>query len=369
MAVKSEIWKQCEADPTIARKWVNARLEGALQDIIDKCVEINATPDDLKRWMQYQPGDVLVYLRDHFDLDFSRWIVTDPPPPDSTAQLLFSSGFEGSVRIAAPTDFSGTSGWQDIIGTDSVTGYSWPPSIWGGGGRFQLLVDAPVTEQTVGTYMTNQIRDVVGRDGGQTRALYNAIMQSGSSGTGGQGGGSTQNPYVLLPASESGDLYIGYWIKFQQDLVLKMTPQTWRVLFEWKTRGDYRVICQVVTYGGTPWWQIIGDNNANGGLPYQRFWEVQTKSVPVPIGEWFKFEAFWHRSAGNDGRVWMAVNGHVIADHAGPNVGVNGAAINRIMLTNLYTGGAYPIYQWLDDVEIWNGFPPQNGGNPPYAPH
>jgi len=38
------------------------------------------------------------------------------------------------------------------------------------------------------------------------------------------------------------------------------------------------------------------------------------------------------------------------------------------MMPNLYAGGSYPIYQWVDDLEIWNGFPPV-GNNPPYAPH
>jgi hypothetical protein len=38
------------------------------------------------------------------------------------------------------------------------------------------------------------------------------------------------------------------------------------------------------------------------------------------------------------------------------------------MMPNLYTGGVYPAYHWIDDIEIWNGFPPV-GNNPPYAPH
>jgi hypothetical protein len=39
-------------------------------------------------------------------------------------------------------------------------------------------------------------------------------------------------------------------------------------------------------------------------------------------------------------------------------MGVNKAPINRIMVSQLYTSTAYPIYQWIDDVEIWDGFPP-----------
>jgi len=39
-------------------------------------------------------------------------------------------------------------------------------------------------------------------------------------------------------------------------------------------------------------------------------------------------------------------------------VGVNNASINRIMLSTLYCSTAYPIYQWIDDVVLWDGFPP-----------
>ncbi len=38
-------------------------------------------------------------------------------------------------------------------------------------------------------------------------------------------------------------------------------------------------------------------------------------------------------------------------------------------MPNLYSDTPYPIYQWIDDVEIWDGFPPVTGNNPPYAPH
>jgi hypothetical protein len=53
----------------------------------------------------------------------------------------------------------------------------------------------------------------------------------------------------------------------------------------------------------------------------------------------------------------MAGNGQVIFDHYGPNRGVNNAPINRIMMPNLYSSAPYPIYQWVDDVQIWDGFP------------
>jgi hypothetical protein len=279
----------------------------------------------------------------------------------SGARLIFSTGFEGSTALESPNNCFSTGCWQNLVGTDSVTGFSWPPSL--GSLRFQMLVGTSVTASTVGNYITNQIQTVTGHKGTSTRAMYSVLKQKGGSYC------CTQDTFVLQPTSEPGDLYISYWMKYQPNLIESLNNQ-WRMLFEWKTAGDYRVTARVVTYGGAaPYFIVIGDNEANGGLTYQRFWEIQNKTVPVPIGEWFKFEVFWHRSSGSDGRVWMAVNGRVIADRRGPNIGVNNKPINRIMMPNLYTGGVFPAYHWIDDIEIWNGFPPSNGNNPPYAAH
>ena len=287
---------------------------------------------------------------------------TLPPGPP---KLLFSSGFEGSTALGAPGDCYGRGCWQNILGIDSSTGFPWPPNIWGGGPtRLQLIADAPVDATSVGNYMFNEIQTVTGHDGNPTRALYQRMSQSGCCGANPQGGHPAQDAFTLQPAGEKSDLYIRYWLKYQPDLAQSLVPPNWRVLFEWKTTSDYRVIVSAVTWGldangvNVPLsWEIIGDNVA-GSLPQQRFWDVYNTTVPVPVGEWFKFEVFWHRSSGNDGRVWMAVNGQPIVDHSGPNIGINNAPIDRIMMPNLYSGGSYPIYQWVDDVQIWDGFPP-----------
>jgi len=287
--------------------------------------------------------------------------------PSSGGTLLFSSGFEGSNALLAPSACWGTGCWQNIIGIDSITGFAWPPNIWGGGGTyFQLLADATVDATTVGNYMVNQIQTVTGHGGNPTQALYSDIQQSGCCGTN-PGGGATQDPLMLLPVSETSDLYIRYWLKHQPNLADLMgvgqvgTGWNWRVVFEWKTAGDYRVIAMIkrdpYLNGGNLYWNIVGDNEANGGLPYQKFWESNNMQVPVPAGEWIKFEVFWHRSGGNDGRVWMAANSQVLVDHYGPNMGIYNAPINRIMMPNLYSSTSYPIYQWVDDLQIWDSFP------------
>ena len=88
------------------------------------------------------------------------------------------------------------------------------------------------------------------------------------------------------------------------------------MVFEWKTSGDYRVIAQIVTYSGSPQWEIRGDNFANGGLPTQVFWR-SNPTARVPIGNGPSSRCSGTASAGSDGRVWMAVNGQTLIDRRG----------------------------------------------------
>jgi len=279
------------------------------------------------------------------------------------------------TALSPLSNFFGTGAWQGIVGADTTTGFTWPLNVWGGTTQFQLIAGTSVDATTIGNYIVNRIDTVTGHRGTPTLALYSQMTQ--------MGGAFTQDAFILQPASEQGDLYISFWMKLQPDLLQMMTPQNWRALFEWKTAaggvypdGDYRVIAYVASWGdgcggvkpnGALFWQVKGDAFPTSG--HQEFWRVDNCSIAVPTGDWFKFEVFWHRSSGADGRVWMAVNGQVIAEHLGPNMGIYNAPINRIFMPNLYSGSAYPIYQWIDDLEIWNGFPPATGNNPPYAPH
>jgi hypothetical protein len=319
-------------------------------------------------------------------------LAAQPAPAPTTAQRLFASGFEGTTAIVPPNqaNFWGTGGFTDITGTDDTTGFTWPPSIWGGGGgRFLFLTDPLVVAAAdVGSYMFNRIETVTGPKGNQTKALYQEISRN-VNGTEPMGGSPTTNLFSIHPSGETSDLYISYWIKFQPDLVEKMNNLpagggivnggTWRAFFAFKTgtqrpvvgplnapynNGDYRVEVYVMTYGGgTPYWQVLADNSAGGGAPLVNNWVVQNRTVPVPVGEWFKFEIFWHRSNAADGRVWVAINGSVIADRYGPNMGAWNLPINRISAPTVYTGSRMPVYQWVDDLEIWNGFPPSGSGH------
>jgi len=303
--------------------------------------------------------------------------VSTPPASGTTpASLLFWSGFEGAVTPGTPFDCYGNGCWQEIIGTDSTTGFTWPPKVANSSGRFQLLTNSgsQPSPTSVYNYMRNEIQTVTGPKGSSTRALYSKIDQSGCCGTDPQGGGSTQNPYLLFPTSDLKDFYVSFWIKLQADLAQKLHEgDAWRPMFEFKTTDtDYRLTIGVLAYNGaTPYWEVKTDSYAP---TRQTFWAVTTRDqLAVPGDKWMKLEIFWHRSSGPDGRVWVAVDGKTIADKSGPTMGPNKSPINRIMLTQLYSGSPYPIYQWVDDVQIWSTFPTVSSGdawyNPPYAPH
>ncbi len=282
------------------------------------------------------------------------------------ARLLFWSGFEGEVAIGAPHKCYASGCFQDVRGNDAVTGFRWPPK-FATRAVFQARSGTPSDPATITDYIVNEIQTVTGRSGAPTRAQFSLIKQNPCTGTAGQRGCSTQSAFLLRPAAEPEELYISFWRKLQPDLLEKFErTNAWHVVFEWKTAGDYRVIAQIMDRGGAPFWRVRGDNDANGGLPKAEFWRVENRTVRVPIGVWFKFEVFWRRSDAADGRVWMAVNGQKIADRYGPNVGALGAPIDRIMFLQLYSGAAYPVYQWTDDVQIWSGFPDARPGQPWY---
>ena len=302
-------------------------------------------------------------------------LLAERPP-----NLVFWSGFEGPLKLLKPTDCYRKGCFQQLIGTDSATGFSWPFRILGGDNKFQLLVDGPrPTPETVGQYMVNELRTVIGHKGKPTQALYSEVRQSGCCGIHSQGGRATQNVFHIFPGAEPGEMYISKWVMLQPDLLDKLhSGDGWRSIFEWKEgvrdNGQFRIQLQVIAYNGGPLtWMTKWDNLAGPVPRMEEYHRKYNRTVPVPVGKWFKLEIFWHRSTGRDGRAWFAVNGQVIDDHYGPNIGPNGTQVGRIMVSQLYSGSTYPIYQWMDDVQIWKGFPTASPGDPwydpPYAPH
>lgn len=277
-----------------------------------------------------------------------------------------------ATTLYAPYIAYSTAGWQNITGINNVTGKSEPITPWGATqSGFDMIASEPVTLSTLSSYMTNEIQQVAGPNGNQIYALFQNLKKSNA---GPPTWGSSQDAFMIRRAlvdsgkqGDTGDVYYSFWFKFQGDLHTQLgtgNGDNWRVMSEWKTGGlnntwksDYRIATGIHQDSkGNLFWKSQGDNVANG-IPTQKIYWQYFSNVPVPVGQWFKYEVFWHRSSGNDGRYWAAVNGQAIVDHIGPNMGDYNLPINRIFLNNAYSGGKAPIQQWTTDLEIWNGFP------------
>jgi hypothetical protein len=334
----------------------------------------------------------IVSEQEFFNLDSIIFAPAATPQATSSAKLLFHTSLEGAISMqpVAAADCWGVGCWKRMTGTDSVTGFPLPSTL--GGGTSMFLLDSDpivVTPATVESYLYSSYETVAGHTGATTKAVRQQISRN-LNGTEPMGAQGLQNEFMFLPKDAMTDLYVSYWLKLQPDMVEKMNNLpagpgidrggTWRGIFALKTgtktangaaqnNGDYRIEAYVNTYGGgAPYWCLLGDNNAGSGAAPVTYWKIENRNVPVPVGQWFKLEIYWHRSAGSDGRVWMGANGKTIADYRGPNMGASNLPINRIMAPMLYSGQRMPAYQWFDDLEIWDGFPPA-GSNPPYAAH
>lgn len=327
------------------------------------------------------------------------------------AQLLFHSKWESGSTLHAPQDCITSSPylcWQWISGTDYSVWWTWPPQVWGsqsaygGGTVFQLISDIQgVTTTTIKDYIFNRIVTVHEHNGNLTnKALYSQIS-AGPNGQNPIGSSSTQNSLQIFPTSSSqGDLYISTWVRFQPGMLANMTGLdtstpgiyanggTWRGFFALKTgslapagdfpgdNGDYRIEAYIATGCNPAWisaqippctgpnpnpapfWIVVADNSAGGGYPLTNAWQATNTTIAIPDdGSWNRLQFFLHRSSGSDGRFWMAINGQTLIDRYGPNTGAAALPINRIMPTLLYTGGRLPVYQWIDDIEIWDGLP------------
>lgn len=306
-----------------------------------------------------------------------------------SAGMIFKTSFGNGADVVLnpPTSITDFQAWQRFSGTDTASGYSFP-FISGLGAKSEMILQligpygynrVALNSSNVNTYFGNKIQTVVGPKGNMVRELFLNLAQKDEP----VGQAGSQVPFLInrpWTIGDTGDVYLSFWYKFPADLASKLDPLVssgnWRVLFEWKTggyentyKGDYRMQTTVLKgKDGTLHWISAWDNNANmsaktdknkDGSPwsFKTFWSESNYTVPVPVGKWFKFEVFWHRSTGSDGRYWVAVNGQTLFNHSGANMGDYGLPINRIMVNNAYSGGLGPVEGHLTDLHIWNGFP------------
>ncbi|SDW36567.1 hypothetical protein, partial [Nitrosomonas oligotropha] len=168
-----------------------------------------------------------------------------------TANLLFKSNFGAGVSLTSPTGYYTNGAWQYLTGTDRETGYSWPVKALGANlSGIQLITSDPVDSSTIGNYITNEIRQVIGPKGDLVNELFHNVKIKGDLGQ-----ADSQAPLVInrpWTIGDVNDLYITYWFKYESDFPSKLTRDVpgagWRDMFAFKTggylndwRGDYRV--------------------------------------------------------------------------------------------------------------------------------
>ena len=254
--------------------------------------------------------------------------------------LLFSSGFEDNVYIDE-TAYEDNEDYRFIRGKDEETGFSWPINILGSSESAIHYVDDDNHKA-----VNSSIQKIIGHNGDSTKTLYSIEYYNTN---------YTQCPYEILNITDgTKDLYIKYWIKL--DSASLVQPNKWRTFFEWKTKdyangNGFRLISYIYSDDdGVPYWHWQGDAN-----PENPIWEIDNRTIPVPFNDWFLTEFYWHWSEGDDGRALWKINGQVIGDHYGATTR-KGKPIDFIMITQIY-GNSNPKYQWIDDIEIWNGIP------------
>jgi hypothetical protein len=278
------------------------------------------------------------------------------------AVLLFRSGFEEGVWINVPY-VSGNQWWQDLRGSDS--GFEWPFDLPANHlGAFQYLVAG---NESIGDWIETSIQNVAGHDGSPTNVLFQKVK-------GDSPGIShlTRNQYNLY--TYDGGLeraYARYRLKLQPDLELLMPPDAWywRLITELHENTSTGNVSRVHLFVKRApsfrlFWELESTLQTPAGTSQQ--WVQQNASVPVPVGEWFLFELFWQRSAGADGRIWMAVDGETIFDRYGANKVDSPKTFWDCF--KVYTGAASlargQAYQWVDDFEIYSDFSPRRASPP-----
>jgi uncharacterized protein (UPF0216 family) len=257
-----------------------------------------------------------------------------------SANLIFKSSFDEGTSLSKPDRKDSEIWWQDIKNTKNKNA-RWPAQK--GKGSFQMIVN----KNNINDYIENKIETTIGINNKKTKALHQIIKKKEH--------GWTQVPYLIeTDDKEEKQLYIRYSLKFPKNLSEVLGKDGWLVLSEYKTIADYRLALYIYRDKDEKlYWYAHGDNVVLDDIVYKEYWYRENREVPVKTGEWMDIEIFWKRSKGNDGRVWLTVDGKTVIDYHGSTKIKD--PIRIIMLFTNYA--SVPLEQWIDNVEVWDDFP------------
>lgn len=285
--------------------------------------------------------------------------------------LLFKSGFESDVQFGLPVPFNGQ-WYRFIFGTDLSTGYQWPDDF-----PTQDSLDAFWTYKVpdmvpLSDYVETRIERVLGHGGDSTNALFMMVKDYDPTNFDDSMQGHVRCEYRLNLDTTMTKAYIKYWMKLQPDLytgIMRFGTGRWRMIMEWfesgPTHSDYRWSLylrtgQRVADSNSAHWRIVRQFQNGPGNPGDFVTDTLLNHQGLaPVDEWFQVEVFWHQAPDSTGKIWVAINGNTILDLQGSNM--RDSFIQNWQIFKLYTDTASMndgfVYQWIDDVEIWDDFP------------
>lgn len=288
-------------------------------------------------------------------------------------------------------------------GVDS-SGYPWPITLWLNGAnplQYGGMIDYKSRARTHDDSQPVDVEDYVGA-AIETRPGHIGMNPDGSGGNPTHvlhqwlvkrqeypDGRQPQVPLAIRPRNtfaEQHDLYMRFWLKYP-DGFTDSDADYWQMPWQFVTDGAYvsddsdvlrvsLVATKDKNYNftdcpgepGDHWhWIVQGDQHQTSGNSPPAFQKCRAGSE-VPIGRWFKVEIFLHRgtSSSDNGRLWVAIDGHEVIDYnsstdatsnAVGNMYAAGSPISRMNLPQMYGGDVWPRDQYVDDLEIWDGFP------------
>jgi hypothetical protein len=280
------------------------------------------------------------------------------PEPEPEAALIFRSGFEEGVSLGEPVAIG--SDWRQFI-TGADSGFDWSADLPHRDSPKNAFTYLLPSRLPFGDFVETRIESSDGRDGALTKVLLMALYREQAASI-----EDTRNQFALYPPETMDRAYIRMWMKLQPDLsdLLATTRGQFRMVMEWKeTAGegedtDFRFNFNIKR-GPDEGLYWLSHGQWGGRQDDPRAWDCESH-VPVPLGTWFPLEVYW-KLGQSDGRLWAAANGQVALDFTGRTQRDSELYVWNMFKVYLgsdirgYVGP--PIYQWLDDVELYSSAP------------
>lgn len=350
-------------------------------------VQSTETPSRTSAWSAIQSATTQSTVSPGFYYMDLAWGTSDPLNP-----LRFSN-----------RGFSGTNGWTDILGVDSITGQVMPPeqakgALWGG------VAPLPTAIQCIGV---NPLTD-------QERAIVSATLHDGSVGNvyrnrmvapyTGQPVGGTQNDLILWPDTSNGVqgmAYVRKWVPLPSDFHTRMqnasvinngtrsgaSSSAFFVLSTCKTgTSSARIILWISRTNSSgfadptkSYFQIDIDGFV-GNTSYKLYktWAIGPSPTnptgnfnagglvagpAVPVGTTFMIEHAYRQTSDSTGWIWFALNGTEVFLYQGitQDPTFAGEKINRVFPHSAYSNldrDSSPFDYSVERLQVATAFPP-----------